>query len=105
VLLLGIGPDGHTASLFPGSPALAERRRWAVATTAPSTMSSRDRVTLTYPVLDAARDTFFLCAGADKHPILSAIRAAGLAAGDRYPAARVTARGRLRWIVDRLAWG
>jgi 6-phosphogluconolactonase len=104
VLLLGIGTDGHTASLFPGNPALAERDRWAVASEAPPGVAPHDRVTLTYPALDAALNTIFMCAGPDKRPILDRIRAAGLAAGDLYPAARVTARQRLRWLVDRAAW-
>jgi 6-phosphogluconolactonase len=105
VLLLGVGSDGHTASLFPGSPALSERSRWALATQAPAGTEISDRVTLTYPALDAARTTFILCAGTGKQPVVSQIRAAGAHAGDRYPVARVTARGTVHWLLDEAAAG
>ncbi len=64
VNVLGIGPDGHTASLFPGTEALAVRDRWVVA----NRVSQQDtwRITLTYPVLNAARVTLFLAVGDDK---------------------------------------
>src|SRR5262249_23838998 len=57
VTLLGIGEDGHTASLFPGQPALKERRRWAVAVVG---VRSEPRVTLTYPALDGSAHVAFL---------------------------------------------
>jgi 6-phosphogluconolactonase len=64
LVLLGIGADGHTASLFPGTPALVEHTRIAVAVEAPA--PPRDRVTLTFPVLNAARAVVVLAAGGDK---------------------------------------
>lgn len=62
----GVGPDGHTASLFPGRPALAERERWVVASRAPGTAAVRDRITMTAPVLSRARNIVFLVTGEDK---------------------------------------
>ena len=63
VTLLGVGADGHTASLFPGQPALRERQRWAVAVIG---AKSEVRITLTYPTLDSSRDLAFVVTGAEK---------------------------------------
>lgn len=93
---LGIGRDGHTASLFPGAAALAERRRWVVATPAPEPQPAR--LTLTLPVINAARAVLVVATGADKAPALRAVRS-----GTRQlPAARLRARGTL-WLLDALA--
>ncbi len=96
---LGIGPDGHTASLFPGSRALDETERLACANWAPS--QNAWRLTLTYPVLDAAAEVVFLAEGAEKAEILRRI----IKEGDlRLPAARVAPQdGRLLWLIDRAA--
>jgi 6-phosphogluconolactonase len=94
--LLGIGEDGHTASLFPGQPALDEVRHWVVAVTG---AKSEPRITLTYPVLDSSRDVAFLVAGAKKRDVLRRARAADRA----LPAARVRPAGRLHWFADREA--
>ena len=66
LLFLGLGPDCHTASLFPGAAQLGERERHAVGVDAPGMAPLVSRVTLTLPVLNAARDVVFLVAGADK---------------------------------------
>jgi 6-phosphogluconolactonase len=100
VAVLGLGPDGHTASLFPGSLALEEGVRWVAPATAPPDAPVRQRITLTFPPLDAARTVVLLCAGADKRDIVARIRADGPRAAERYPAARVTARERLWWLLD-----
>jgi 6-phosphogluconolactonase len=84
--LLGIGADGHTASLFPGSPALLERDRLAVAARAPAGTPGPWRVTLTFAALDAARRAAFLVQGAEKRSIVARVLA-----GDDLPAAKVRA--------------
>ncbi len=70
--LLGLGVEGHTASLFPGSPALEEKERWVAAVVAPA--KPPQRLTLTLPVLNQGRNTLFLVTGADKRPIVAALR-------------------------------
>jgi 6-phosphogluconolactonase len=83
--LLGLGPDGHTASLFPGTSALAEEDRLAVAVDVPQ-MGTR-RLTLTYPALCGAREVCFLVTGRDKAAALAAVVEAG-----HLPAARIVRR-------------
>jgi 6-phosphogluconolactonase len=98
LIWLGMGPDGHTASLFPGSDALRERRRWVVANWAPERAAWR--MTLTFPVLNAARDVMVVATGAEKAPAFARVRA-----GDRtMPASRLRAR-RTTWLVDAAAAG
>jgi 6-phosphogluconolactonase len=68
-VLLGIGEDGHTASLFPGTEALDETVKWVAANSHPS--SDRSRLTLTYPALNAARQIIFLVAGGSKADVVT----------------------------------
>ena len=101
VMLLGLGPDGHTASLFPGKPALTEHRRWAVEVPVPGLNPMVPRVTLTYPALESCRSAAFLVAGADK----TAALAGALAGRQDLPSARFSPVGELIWFVDRAAKG
>lgn len=105
VMLLGMGTDGHTASLFPGAPALQERSRWAVDAHA-AHLDPAWRVTLTLPLLTAARQVWFVVTGADKAPILREIFADTQAAAAKYPAAQVLlAAPHARWFCDAAAAG
>lgn len=98
LLLLGIGPDGHTASLFPGSPALRERDHLVAA---PWVEALRTfRITLTPPVLNHGRLALFLVSGEDKADALHAV-IEGEREPDRYPAQVV--EGNRLWMVDRSA--
>lgn len=100
LMLLGMGEDGHIASLFPGIAALDETERWVVATEAPAGMPVRDRLSLTLPVLNAGRVTLFLVAGEAKRDAVAAV----MRDPDRSPPAEhVTARERLLWYVDEAA--
>ena len=96
LIWLGMGPDGHTASLFPGSTGLEERRRWVIANFAPS--QDAWRMTLTFPVLNAGREVLFVATGADKAAALREVRAGG----SELPAARVDGE-QVEWIVDAAA--
>jgi 6-phosphogluconolactonase len=95
VVHLGMGPDGHTASLFPGSPTLeAPPGELVAATEDPNGVNPHPRLTLTLPVINSARLAVFTVAGASKADAVAA-----LVRGDDIPAARVHA-GRMLWLVD-----
>jgi hypothetical protein len=99
VVLLGLGPEGHTASLFPGSPALAEATRWVLAVTAPA--DPPVRLTLTFPLLNRAANAYFLVTGSNKARALHHILR-GTADPNTFPAAGVRlAAGQSIWWVDR----
>jgi 6-phosphogluconolactonase len=94
VVLLGLGEDGHTASLFPGTAALKERKRWVVDVLSPK---QEPRITLTYPALESTRALAFLVAGSSKRAILGRVFA-----GEDLPAAHV--RGPApNWFIDQAA--
>ncbi len=97
VVQLGMGADGHTASLVPGDPVLEVTDREVAAT---GTYQGRRRLTATFPLLARARQRLWLVSGADKAAALARVRA-----GDRaLPAARLPQRA-ARWLVDRAAAG
>jgi 6-phosphogluconolactonase len=98
VCFLGLGDDGHTASLLPGEREIEERTRWVVPV---EHGRAEKRLTMTLPVLDSSRAVAVLVAGAGKAAILDAI----LSGGSDLPAARVRPAGELHWFVDRAAAG
>ena len=96
LIFLGSGPDGHTASLFPGTSALNETQRLVVANWVPK--FNTDRITFTFPVLNAAACVIFLMSGADKAPILHEVLENS---GADLPSQKVRpANGKLIWMVD-----
>ena len=99
LVMLGIGPDGHTASLFPGAPALDVSERW-VAATDPMGKPPVSRLTLTLPVLNHARGVMFLAAGPDKRAVVDSITGAAEAARAKYPAARVNPPRAPVWLYS-----
>ena len=98
LILLGMGADGHTASLFPGTPAIREQRRLVLAQWVEKLRSSR--ITLTPPVLSNAASVIFLVSGEEKAEALRAV-IEGEYQPNRFPAQIVRpAHGRLLWLVD-----
>jgi 6-phosphogluconolactonase len=101
LILLGMGPDGHTASLFPGTAALEEKSKLVVANWVDKLKTSR--LTLTLPVLNAARCVAFLVSGMDKAPALHAVLESD-APGEQYPSKLIhPTDGKLIWLLDRAA--
>jgi 6-phosphogluconolactonase len=102
LVLLGLGRDGHTASLFPGSGAVRERSRWVCAVSAPAPPS---RITLTPVILAAAREVVFLVTGPEKASALN-LALHGPEKPDQQPAQAVASGNQhVRWLVDSLAAG
>jgi 6-phosphogluconolactonase len=101
LILLGLGPDGHTASLFPGTAGLKEKSRLVIANTVDKLKT--DRLSFTYPLINAARYVAFLVTGIDKASVLRSVLEENVP-GDQYPAKLVQpADGKLVWFLDRAA--
>jgi 6-phosphogluconolactonase len=98
VTFLGLGEDGHTASLFPGTPALTERARWVVAVEG---AQEEPRITLTYPALASSRHVAFLVEGGGKRAMAERLRRGDTA----IPAGRIAPVGRLHIFIDTAAAG
>ncbi|MGY2048279.1 6-phosphogluconolactonase [Methylobacterium sp. JK268] len=100
LVLLGLGEDGHTASLFPGKPEVGVTDRWVVGVPEAGLAPFVPRVSLTLPALASAREVLFLVTGEGKRAPL-----ARLASGEDLPAGRVRADGDLVWLLDEAAAG
>src|SRR6202035_1638691 len=96
--LRGLGPDAHTASLFPGYPAMAETARWVVGVPRAHVEPFVPRVSLTLPALGSCREMLFEVGGADKRPILTRVLA-----GEDLPANRAHSIGQTTWLADTAA--
>jgi 6-phosphogluconolactonase len=98
LVLMGVGPDGHTASLFPGYPAIEETERWVIGVPKAHVEPFVPRVTLTLPALGSCREMLFEVAGADKRAILTRVLES-----ENLPANRAHSIGETVWLVDKAA--
>jgi 6-phosphogluconolactonase len=98
LVLMGVGPDGHTASIFPDYPALSETKRWVVGVPKANVEPFVPRVTLTLPALASCREMLFEVAGPDKRGILTRVLG-----GEPLPANRARSNGETVWLVDKAA--
>jgi 6-phosphogluconolactonase len=103
VVLLGIGPDGHTASLFPGQRGVTERKRTVVAVPEAGQPPAVPRISLTPPALSSARNVWFLVAGDDKRAALRRIFRAEAAGDPAVPASMIRPPGPTEWFLDAAA--
>jgi len=99
-VLMGVGPDGHTASLFPDYPAVEETTRWVVGVPKAHVEPFVPRVTLTLPALGSCREMLFEVAGSEKRAILTR-----LFADEGLPANRARSTGETVLLVDQAALG
>jgi 6-phosphogluconolactonase len=98
MVLMGLAPDGHIASLFPHSPALEEKQRWVLGVAKAGMEPFVPRVTLTFPALAATDEMLFLIDSANRRPIFKRVLA-----GEDLPAHRAYAQGDLVWLAIRAA--
>jgi 6-phosphogluconolactonase len=100
-VLMGLGSDGHTASLFPHSPHLDEQKRWVVGVTKAGMEPYVSRVTLTFPTLASTREMMFLVESPEKRELLGRVLSDQAPSGEALPAQRAYSNGELIWLVTR----
>ena len=106
LILLGVGADGHTASLFPGNVALNEKKKWVVRVKAHARVTLRDRITMTMPVLSSGKKVMFIISGYGKGEILKSIFRGPEKVKKQYPAGMLNEEGPGSvWYIDKGIYG
>ncbi len=98
LVLMGVGPDGHTASMFPNGTAIDERAAWVVGVATANVAPFVPRVTLTLPALASCSEMLFLLAGEEKRAIATRVLS-----GEDLPAGRARSNGETVWLIDKAA--
>ncbi len=99
LVLLGVGTDGHTASLFPGHRAVNEDEKWVTSLKAHARVTIRERITITLPVINSAKNIMFLISGQGKGPVIRSIFENK--DSTQYPASMVQSKGQSIWYIDK----
>lgn len=99
LVLLGMGSDGHVASLFPGTEAWQERNSWVTTSFPPRLAPAVERLTMTMPILERAREVILLATGEEKQQIVKKIMVDPLAAAELMPAGFIKSSGRKIWLL------
>ena len=101
LIILGVGRDGHTASIFPGHKAVNEQKRWVTYVKAHQRVTLHDRITITLPVINAAKNVMFIISGEGKGKIIKDILEQKKQ-GTVYPAAKIKPEdGQTVWFIDK----
>ena len=98
IVIAGVGPDGHTSSLFPGdAKALNEKTHWIISIKAPDWALTKDRITMTFPLINSARTVLMLIGAPVKGEVIDRV----LKGDKAYPASRTKAKEEIKWFIDR----
>lgn len=100
LVILGVGKDGHTASLFPGHKAVNEKEKWVTFVKAHARITLRERITITLPIINAARNIMFIISGEGKGEMIKSILS-DRKQGKIYPANMIKPDGKTVWFIDK----
>jgi 6-phosphogluconolactonase len=100
LVILGVGKDGHTASLFPGHRAVNEKEKWVTFVKAHARITLRERITITLPIINAARNVMFIISGEGKGEIIKDIFS-DKKGSKIYPATMIKPDGQTVWFIDK----